>query len=513
MEDHILATSLTKILAQHGMISEENKTLILCILQAQRQSQTPPALPSCMPNANLITDIIAVVGRCPKTRERIPSIVHLLVKHSVISSEDGHFINRILENEHYRHTAPSLPAWVPRATLLMDISNLVQNGGERSIQEDEDLPGASKFEGPCQASGSASAGEDAPSDPSLDVKTPSESQNIRLLDMARKHYKGDKLPPFVKRNTNETTRPVVVPTKDGIRPLNPTTTELIREDWDAKSGFWTLTVNGKREIVAASKGGPQGGARYRAWQGVFGGIDDNWSQPLVLSAIRSSSGQVSEEWEHSPPTSMKGTPYGIRQTCQGTPGTSDVDERLSSSDRPQERVHVLPQDTPAPAESTCSALSIITSCIVQKFTNGLLGRIILDKRPVQRPPIDTAKASQAASLPREKLMRTYLIIPRPHTECRIAVPLRYCTTTSSLFDLVARMFHLPEDSITHFDLTFTWLPDSDENRQITVIRHTQDPMATVLEVVNKASCWEEGNGCTILAEPRIWEGELTSSGS
>ena len=50
--------------------------------------------------------------------------------------------------------------------------------------------------------------------------------------------------------------------------------DLIARPWDAQSNFWTLDLSGRRWIVKVFKGGPQGTASYRCWQGISHGFSE-----------------------------------------------------------------------------------------------------------------------------------------------------------------------------------------------------------------------------------------------
>ena len=104
---------------------------------------------------------------------------------------------------------------------------------------------------------------------------------VHKLDAAREHYTDSgPPPPFVQ--TKYTTvlsaipsrRAVALADKHGRLSATLHVVDLVALDWDLNGYFWTLDVDGKRFVVKAYGGGPQGGITYRRWLGVEEGFSE-----------------------------------------------------------------------------------------------------------------------------------------------------------------------------------------------------------------------------------------------
>ena len=124
---------------------------------------------------------------------------------------------------------------------------------------------------------------------------------IYRLEEARKHHLNRRRPPFVQESRKTRPgahRPVLLADANGNLKPGAAKADLICHAWDRNDGFWTLDVQGKRWIVKAFGGGPQGGARYLNWLGPeknknFGAL------PVAFSGKRSSTVAAEENVETS----------------------------------------------------------------------------------------------------------------------------------------------------------------------------------------------------------------------
>ena len=100
-----------------------------------------------------------------------------------------------------------------------------------------------------------------------------DDHEIKFLAQARRDYPFAR-PPFVRLNRGKGVlgpKRVTLATPDGQFPQREIPATLAIREWDTKSSFYTLDINGERLIVKPMGGrfnfGDQVGSQYRAWSG------------------------------------------------------------------------------------------------------------------------------------------------------------------------------------------------------------------------------------------------------
>ena len=123
-----------------------------------------------------------------------------------------------------------------------------------------------------------------------------EDHPVHKLSEARKHYLGRRRPPFVQeaRKTRPGARkPVVLADSNGLLKAGAARADLICHAWERTTTFWTLDLRGKRWIVKAFGGAPQGGVRYLSWLGPKK-TEDFLELPVAFSKKQTSTAPAEE---------------------------------------------------------------------------------------------------------------------------------------------------------------------------------------------------------------------------
>lgn len=135
-------------------------------------------------------------------------------------------------------------------------------------------------------------------------------------------------------------------------------------------------------------------------------------------------------------------------------------------------------------------------------------------------PIATPVAASSAmdissgpfTLAPNKLARTTLRIADSNTYTPLK--LRSCADISALFSKVLDICGLTDrkDAVEALKLTFEWVPEADEERNMLLKERYEDSFEFFLEMVDEAPCWAEGKKCTVGVEVVLKDKEEEKEG-
>lgn len=408
--------------------------------------------------------------------------------------------------------------------------------------------------------------------PCFDVTKLLDTHPVHMRQHAATLFRGDKVPPFVilkgRIRGQVQRKTVVISSRVGRRPNKAVRAELVKRTWNAKYDFWTLDVNGRRRIVAYwRERNPTNRCQlsgYHLW--LYGrkfshfptALSDIYRAPTVHTDFDKTTIEDFEQ-DDNEDEDMKGASEHVRpsNTLRGgrhfrleDPETESA--RLSSGRQlsTADGNILLVQAQQAFAEDTkdekkCFELSdsFVQAAPQRPLGTNTVTTCILVPSQVQETltaPRTLTSSGAAASLPagadshptpmkcdpsaplvltEYKGNRTSwkLRVEKPrirgHSEIQRAGSKRLssCNTIESFLEMICRKCNITEASIANVAITFPWLSQGHQHREIRLDYHVEC-MKTLIREVDAAPCWEDyTNHCilpVLVVQKRDWDEHL-----
>ena len=259
------------------------------------------------------------------------------------------------------------------------------------------------------------------------------------------------------------------------------TVQDVREEWNRTNGYETSLASWRSRYY-----------RLNA-KGLTGGLQQ-FSHPN--GEVRTTE---DEAGTYDPVRSLRFCAVNSRHP----PGTTSYYKQASSTPAPLPKPSL--QD-PARQASELSTRETIESPSLANAEAGAQSSSTIYSHLMT--PIDTPVAASSAmdissapfTLAPNKLARTTLRIADSNTYTPLK--LRSCTDISALFGKVLDICGLTDckDAVEALKLTFEWVAEADEERNMLLKERYEDSFESFLEMVDEAPCWAEGRKCTVGVE-------------
>lgn len=272
------------------------------------------------------------------------------------------------------------------------------------------------------------------------------------------------------------------------------TIPAIREEWKKKTGyettesswrsrFWRLNAKGLTGGIV-----PYGNSGREIRSTHDTGIFDP-ARGIRFCAVNS---------RHTPGTS----PYFKQASC--TPEAPQPSSKASVPNSARQASELSTRQTiESPALADAGAGAHSSSTIYSHLMTPLATPIEAPtSKPTELPP------AEPFALASHKLARTTLRIADPTSNTYTPLKLRSCATMSALFDKVLDICGLTtqKEGVEALKLTFEWLDEADEERNMLLKDRYEDSFEFMLEMVDEAPCWGEAGKCTVGVEVVMKEG-------